>query len=91
MPRVANEGEAVDVWYRIEGEPNGNGSSYWDICNACNEDPDRALNLLEPYNGDPRGDRLGEVGFAPCYEDQHRMGEPKICEVCDATLREEDN
>jgi hypothetical protein len=91
MPRVANEGEAVDQWYQTTGEPNGEGSSYWDLCNKCNEDPEHALTVLEPYNGDPRGDELAEVGFAPCYEDSYQMGEPKTCEVCGEILRRWDN
>jgi len=91
MPRVANDGEAVDEWYRLEGERDGSGSSTFDLCRTCNQDPEHAFTVLEPYNGDPKGDELPEVGVAPCYEDHYQMGEPISCDVCGSTLRRWDN
>ena len=53
MPRLANGGKAVAIWYEQAG---GNGSSTYDLCTECAEDPETALESLEPYNGDPKGD-----------------------------------
>ena len=89
MPRVANDGEAVEEWYR--NETDGSGSSTHDICAECAEDLERALTVLEPYNGDPKGDELREGCHHPCYEEMHERGEDYRCEVCNEILREADN
>ena len=91
MPRVANTGAAVVEWFEHFGEPNGIGTSTFDLCNSCNADRDHALTVLEPWAGDPKGDELETINFAPCYEQRHEQGEPAICEVCEAVLREVDN
>ena len=91
MPRVANTGAAVADWFEYIGEPNGMGTSTFDICNSCNADPDHALTVLEPYAGDPKGTELEEVGFAPCFEQRFEENEPATCEVCEAVLRAGDN
>lgn len=95
MPRVANNGEAVRQWYRTESD--GSGTSTFDICNCCLIDFKAGNNMveisrkLEPYNGDPEGDELEEGCHHPCYEESHERGEEYRCEVCDVTLREDDN
>ena len=90
MPRVANDGEDVTQWHR-DISSGGSGSSTFDICAACAEDLETALESLEPYNGDPKGDSLAEGCHHPCYEEMHEAGEDYRCEVCDKILREADN
>jgi hypothetical protein len=89
MPRVANNGDTVRIWYREEAD--GNGTSTHDICADCAEDPETARESLEPYNGDPRGDELDEGCPHPCYEEMYQTGEDYRCEICNKILREVDN
>ena len=89
MPRVANGGKAVDNWHANESD--GSGSSTFDLCLACAEDVETALQVFEPYNGDPKGDELDEGCPHPCYEEAHQAGDDYRCEVCDKVLREADN
>lgn len=91
MPRLANDGAAVNEWYRLEGERTGNGSSTYDLCTECADDPETALESLEPYNGDPKGDELTDGAPAPCYETEYEEGNGYPCEVCGVILRKCDN
>jgi hypothetical protein len=86
MPRVENLGENVDWWYENEG--GGNGSSTHDVCNNCasklRQNPHAFDHLLEPYNGDPQGDRgWGGDVVHPEYD-----GEGYECAVCDRPLND---
>ena len=91
MPRLANDGAAVDEWYRLEGERDGNGSSTFDLCQNCADSWEESLDVLEPYNGDPKGDLLTDGCCAPCYEDLYQCGEPYECDCCGVVLRKVDN
>lgn len=93
MPRVANSGAAVDKWYREEGEKDGNGSSTFDLCRDCADwrAEEFIAEKMEPYNGDPKGDRVEAGCSAPCYESLRIEGDAYSCENCDRVLTAIDN
>jgi hypothetical protein len=92
MPRIFNQGENVDQWYK----ENEEGTSGFDVCRRCwplvKENPEDYLHKLVPYNQgrkgpEPQGTHFGPEGvYVPWYEEDGYR-----CAVCDCKLREEDN
>ena len=95
MPRIANEGNNVDIWW----EECGEGTSTHDICEGCWEEfyqepfsemkgADNRYKGLDTYNGDPMGDSSHDCGpeSHPDYGD-----EDYECGICGEPLTDDDN
>lgn len=82
MPRIANEGPAVDTWHATDAK--GNGSSTFELCSRCfhkhGGEGAKLPSKLDPYNGDPRGTMM-EIESVPdvVYGDYS-------CDLCGVTL-----
>lgn len=83
MPRMANDGPEVSLWYE---SARSEGSSTFDLCKRCAKRyaGQPLPRGCEPYHaGEPRG-VLEEMESCPDIEDWDRS-----CDVCNTRLRDD--
>lgn len=85
MPRYANVGPNVDIWY---SNNNGEGSSTFDLCVKCGEKyEDIAIpnGVLETYHkGEPLG--MLEEFYSPLFEEDVDIQFGYTCDICKCKL-----
>lgn len=86
MPRHANTGDVVDVWYK---NGKGDGASTFDLCRECSAEfsgVDLEDIPLKPYHDNEPSGELCDGGVEhPDYDD---AGMTYECEVCGKALTE---